>query len=169
MWGEPHEPIRERSGRRTIPTRVGRTCHKLASSFGIPDHPHACGENECVYAGCFSVFGPSPRVWGERSSNVPPPEAVRTIPTRVGRTKHTVGDSQHLADHPHACGENRHRISPCIKWSGPSPRVWGEHLLLMGVRTVFRTIPTRVGRTIPWCGSGARGSDHPHACGENHT
>ena len=51
--------------------------------------------------------------------------------------------------------------------SGPSPRGWGEHKKAGGYNSIRRTIPTRVGRTETQRPSGATGSDHPHAGGEN--
>ncbi len=71
------------------------------------------------------------------------------------------------ADHPHARGENRRLRVRGKANNGPSPRAWGEpHYRNMG-GTVRRTIPTRVGRTVPAARRAFRAADHPHARGEN--
>src|SRR5207245_1954804 len=51
--------------------------------------------------------------------------------------------------------------------TGPSPRVWGEHLRARLPQTRLRTIPTRVGRTHRGAERRTLCPDHPHACGEN--
>ena len=170
--------------------QTGRPDHPHArgeNSKGVPpryypDHPHARGENGGgpLHGG---NRGPSPRAWGEPTGPIGP----------TG-----------LADHPHARGENPHasaaktRIGPSprawgepgdsragIETCGPSPRAWGErHRTRITGR--FRTIPTRVGRTLaavphridqPGPSPRAWGEprrlsvrsrpDHPHARGEN--
>src|ERR1035438_5197006 len=50
--------------------------------------------------------------------------------------------------------------------SGPSPRGWGIPLAETVVRSVDRTIPTRVGNTVILPHARSRVSDHPHAGGE---
>ena len=131
----------------TIPTRVGRT----DLSKWIPpcrsDHAHARGENSVRIQGGRLRDGPSPRAWGEHELVSLYCVAIRTIPTRVGRT-----------EAPNICGD----------WCfGPSPRAWGEqHAHTVGLDSL-RTIPTRVGRTRMICCALNGRSDHPHARGEN--
>ena len=65
VWGEQAGCAFPQLLHRTIPTRVGRTLRRVRYCRGIPDHPHACGENfSCPDMSRFST-GPSPRVWGE--------------------------------------------------------------------------------------------------------
>ena len=70
---------------------------------------------------------------------------------------------------PHACGENRVDLFVGHLPSGPSPRVWGEHLADQDLLSQVRTIPTRLGRTTCAKTTGSTDADHPHACGENST
>ncbi len=112
-------------------------------------------------------FGPSPRVWGEHPHVPAAQHRARTIPTRVGRTLSPIPLDTDLSDHPHACGENATFVKTRVRCAGPSPRVWGERYRCAGVVGRCRTIPTRVGRTLPLCWCCWSMSDHPHACGEN--
>ena len=58
---------------------------ELAEILGS-DHPHACGENSAIRGASQRSAGPSPRVWGEPDQGCNASKALRTIPTRVGRT-----------------------------------------------------------------------------------
>ena len=50
---------------------------------------------------------------------------------------------------------------------GPSPRGWGEQIIVCSWNSYFRTIPTRVGRTFFRASASVDSADHPHAGGEN--
>ena len=106
VWGEHHRLDLGKLAERTIPTRVGRTGNPAAGQRLVSDHPHACGENLKAHLLSPGAAGPSPRVWGELSATVAVSCAVRTIPTRVGRTLIRRNKTSWVSDHPHACGEN---------------------------------------------------------------
>ncbi len=167
VWGErpsqPSQPHRDR----TIPTRVGRTSPDGLHLSPKTDHPHACGENVRYFFCCGWNSGPSPRVWGELRRLSGSFECLRTIPTRVGRTKWQNNSFGNDADHPHACGENSTTRCEPNSPNGPSPRVWGELWSALQCGQCHRTIPTRVGRTRSRQWLTQQLSDHPHACGEN--
>ncbi len=93
-------------GKRTIPTRVGRTGPRTRCLKCAADHPHACGENGLLDPFIRSAYGPSPRVWGELGEECRARHQSRTIPTRVGRTIPAPSSCRMTSDHPHACGEN---------------------------------------------------------------
>jgi len=113
------------------------------------------------------VCGPSPRVWGKRPHAGARNLRVRTIPTRVGKTCLTLFMHQTNPDHPHACGENGTGYTSAPAVGGPSPRVWGKLICANARQGFFRTIPTRVGKTIERGHNHPTDPDHPHACGEN--
>ncbi len=152
---------------RTIPTRVGRTRILNSRLIIRPDHPHAGGENSQDVGPCHGCAGPSPRGWGERLVGEASANPVRTIPTRVGRTRVRDRRPGRCSDHPHAGGENDHVQRRDVPESGPSPRGWGEPSSRSGPTTKPRTIPTRVGRTPPQQAARKPFADHPHAGGEN--
>ncbi len=105
-WGELHVCRARPRHERTIPTRVGRTRSDRRRIPGSTDHPHAGGENSARNAWTRPSIGPSPRGWGELPTQTGNAGKVRTIPTRVGRTKTSGNRSNGGTDHPHAGGEN---------------------------------------------------------------
>ncbi len=166
-WGElPEDSVIDHAGR-TIPTRVGRTSGRLPICSQITDHPHARGENDVGNRGGQERHGPSPRAWGELSASRVASAAVRTIPTRVGRTTWEIVAAKRDTDHPHARGENWILFQHSSRRGGPSPRAWGEHIRCAGIHNDRRTIPTRVGRTPGYRFLTGGYPDHPHARGEN--
>src|SRR5208282_197795 len=50
--------------------------------------------------------------------------------------------------HPHACGENSSAACCSGGRFGPSPRVWGKLIPSDRYCKKYRTIPTRVGKTV---------------------
>mgnify|MGYP005846667565 CR=1 FL=1 len=151
----------------TIPTRVGRTACYTVRSAAVADHPHAGGENADAGLARLSLSGPSPRGWGEPLARDVRLYVVRTIPTRVGRTRSVHGPRFGSRDHPHAGGENPRASTVGGSVGGPSPRGWGEPLKSGVSRNARRTIPTRVGRTARPIAPPTGPPDHPHAGGEN--
>ena len=92
-----------------IPTRVGT---RIVSVFFVRqqrDHPHACGDKCTVTSGVTTKAGSSPRVWGQGHYGFSGTSERRIIPTRVGTSLSAFRALFHLQDHPHACGDKRHR------------------------------------------------------------
>ncbi len=87
VWGKPQAANSTKPQTRTIPTRVGKTHHRVPASVDTTDHPHACGENCGCLPACIKTSGPSPRVWGKRNHANHTRKNTRTIPTRVGKTE----------------------------------------------------------------------------------
>jgi len=166
-WGERTELVNLRWDQRTIPTHVGRTFGWVTRGSRRPDHPHARGENSPHRCRSSGAPGPSPRTWGERTTDVVDVHEQRTIPTHVGRTVLSAGSSISSADHPHARGENPVPYPAARLVGGPSPRTWGELLGIPPELFEGRTIPTHVGRTVQSRSARDRTPDHPHARGEN--
>ena len=67
VWGKPRAAGVVRDSRRSIPTRVGKTCIPIPLRMPLTVHPHACGENWGNPRQIEGEGGPSPRVWGKRS------------------------------------------------------------------------------------------------------
>ena len=109
------------------------------------------------------------------------------IPTGVGNTPvsspvfstawaHPHGCGEHRADsrhppsqpaHPHGCGEHQHAERRSKYSQGSSPRVWGTRRTGRPRNRTVRLIPTGVGNTGPFSGSGYTTQAHPHGCGEH--
>ena len=187
VWGE----LQRVGGRdvvvRSTPTRVGRTSAASTSTQRASVHPHACGENSATWIWRVISFGPPPRVWGERRQRRILAFAIRSTPTRVGRTL-TRSDCITLAPvHPHACGENEApapsqvcgirstptRVGRTSSPHGPrlrlrsTPTRVGRTLLQRVIPEGIRSTPTRVGRTPASPSPSVQTAVHPHACGEN--
>src|SRR5208282_447536 len=111
--------------------------------------------------------GPSPHAWGEHRDGRFRRRRIRTIPTRVGRTRSRSNSATGYSDHPHTRGENATFSSAWPLCSGPSPHAWGERGPQESSRDMSRTIPTRVGRTNRQANPGILRADHPHTRGEN--
>ncbi len=147
VWGKLIQRVRNWSGVRYTPTRVGKTATPPTSPDRPPVHPHACGENDETDDSIRVRIGTPPRVWGKRKHAAPQDEISRYTPTRVGKTWQS------------------HGIRVVV--DGTPPRVWGKLPLLTGVLTRVRYTPTRVGKTPSAGPPRTRSSVHPHACGEN--
>ena len=111
--------------------------------------------------------GTSPRLWGKQITSGHKTTESRNIPTLVGKTPPPCRAPSHGPEHPHACGENYKFLVWSARCVGTSPRLWGKLSLREVSARAVRNIPTLVGKTH---GAGRRlrrGSEHPHACGEN--
>ena len=95
------------------------------------------------------------------------PPSPRSIPTRVGTTSPRTPGAPRSTVHPHACGDNWRSVLTSLSPSGPSPRVWGQLLSVLGESVRERSIPTRVGTTWMRITRQKMSTVHPHACGDN--
>ncbi len=136
-WGERSPPPPPWSGIRTIPTRVGRTTPPSETPEKSTDHPHARGENLLRILFFGPRCGPSPRAWGEPRAPSISLRYLRTIPTRVGRTRRTTSSAARPADHPHARGENPH-----ARGENPGlPAVYGDRIIKERVFSLWPETP----------------------------
>ena len=110
-------------------------------------HPHACGENHFMRIYNPESPGPPPRVWGKLGIMGLLVSAMRSTPTRVGKTRTLYTLSLYHTVHPHACGENvLGQKFPALQ-TGPPPRVWGKLLADYKRLRAEGSTPTRVGKT----------------------
>ena len=69
---------------RIVPTRVG-TSREMTNSHGCyQNRPHACGDKPSIQLTLLTVWGSSPRVWGQVAEFIEIIIKVGIIPTRVG-------------------------------------------------------------------------------------
>ena len=130
----PNDESGRRRNHRTIPTRVGKTPASARSAQPVSDHPHARGENALSASSGRFCCGPSPRAWGKPFGFWRRKRRLRTIPTRVGKTRGMPSSASGPSDHPHARGENALHPGRSNDPVGPSPRAWGKHCLLWVLR-----------------------------------
>ena len=113
-----------------------------------------------------SIWGSSPRVWGQVYVFALTKIPLWIIPTRMGTSLCTVSPIPTAEDHPHAYGDKPRPVGRDIKAVGSSPRVWGQVIKIRPYRKSVRIIPTRMGtREHGLCNSAMR-KDHPHAYGD---
>ena len=93
MWGKRGRESRTTVVRRYIPTHVGKTATDHRESVVIAVHPHACGENAGGFGSRLSNAGTSPRMWGKPPHQGVQGDALRYIPTHVGKTSPNNGTS----------------------------------------------------------------------------
>ena len=86
VWGNLQCCLVGQVQHRSIPTRVGKPAGGVCWRLPTTVHPHACGENTGTGTGTGKAYGPSPRVWGKRPLGGVATLALRSIPTRVGKT-----------------------------------------------------------------------------------
>ena len=165
-WGEEPFAPGQFTGIRNIPTRVGRSINIVDSVRATSEHPHAGGEKFCKSAGSRSVYGTSPRGWGEDVRQEALLGISRNIPTRVGRSRSVPTAARRSSEHPHAGGEKPTHTPPLARGVGTSPRGWGEGQPRQDLFFQGRNIPTRVGRRPCVSLTSATCTEHPHAGGE---
>ena len=110
--------------------------------------------------------GSSPRVWGTVLEPATTRVAARFIPTCVGNGWLSWLACLAAAVHPHVCGERADIIAVGRNRSGSSPRVWGTAGVRVGLRQMWRFIPTCVGNGSRAITTITARSVHPHVCGE---
>lgn len=111
---------------RNIPTPVGKT--RLSPVAGTPKrkHPHARGEDCGTSPGCTRPTETSPRPWGRRNRRAVRSNALRNIPTPVGKTMDNRLRPHGRRKHPHARGEDPAQSRLHIRDKETSPRPWGR-------------------------------------------
>jgi len=134
-------------GGRFTPTPVGKTDALEKQNASSTVHPHACGENACSLCMISARSGSPPRLWGKPLTPAVASGVPRFTPTPVGKTQPASRQRTGTTVHPHACGENAHRLT-----------------LAPGS---YRFTPTPVGKTSVRVGCARVLAVHPHACGEN--
>ena len=146
--GNCRPPARHLQPRGSIPARAGETLWELVNGCDCQVHPRACGGNRAIRLATGNGNGPSPRVRG-KLVNVPGGDAdQRSIPARAGETGPRRSPASRSAVHPRACGGNV-GTAACVHLArGPSPRVRGKRVLVLGIHYCTTV--------------------HPRACGGNY-
>ena len=152
---------------RIIPARAGPTNAFGSSAASCPDHPRACGANQCLEQFGLVRFGSSPRVRGQQNLVSLRGVFGRIIPARAGPTMSWRMCSISNADHPRACGANSSCLVESHGYAGSSPRVRGQQEIRVDDALRSRIIPARAGPTTTADSRLRDNPDHPRACGAN--
>ena len=165
-WGEEVAEHSLAGGDRNIPTGVGRRSASSASSASSSEHPHGRGEKDEYGLKNAMLHGTSPRAWGEVGVAEVFHEALRNIPTGVGRRHKIRSHLPEPPEHPHGRGEKLQIWSASNSSSGTSPRAWGEDQVEPPQVAAERNIPTGVGRRTRLDSAAGGMAEHPHGRGE---
>ena len=104
---------------------------------------------------------------GKRRLGFPPQAAARITPAHAGKTRLCASFDKAIADHPRACGENRHPVLKFLRKLGSPPRMRGKLERLRANISVERITPAHAGKTGRNLQRAGGRADHPRACGEN--
>ena len=95
------------------------------------------------------------------------PQSPRITPAHAGKTCLSPRVADRTADHPRACGENKHRRNLNLNQQGSPPRMRGKPLITKLTIDVIRITPAHAGKTKTESRRNQQRRDHPRACGEN--
>ena len=113
-----------------------------------------------------TVWGSSPRVWGQVYKPCFVSTVIRIIPTRMGTSRQALQQDRHGKDHPHAYGDKLTKSLTTCPQKGSSPRVWGQVICNFYIACGYGIIPTRMGTRFCKDGVTRWYQDHPHAYGD---
>ena len=111
---------------RIIPAHAGQTSPVRRRLPCSPDHPRACGANDCASVSFAFAFGSSPRMRGKRTGPTFTYSYDRIIPAHAGQTRPSASWLRHPSDHPRACGANYIATGTVTRFTGSSPRMRGK-------------------------------------------
>ncbi len=152
---------------RIIPAHAGQTSPVRRRLPCSPDHPRACGANDCASVSFAFAFGSSPRMRGKRTGPTFTYSYDRIIPAHAGQTRPSASWLRHPSDHPRACGANYIATGTVTRFTGSSPRMRGKRTRPSDAPSPARIIPAHAGQTRRIQGSSSTATDHPRACGAN--
>ena len=145
---------------------MGKRTDAAAVIVPSSEHPHGRGEKQQDIFSPAANVGASPRAWGKAIVEFRVLKSDRSIPTGVGKRGEIEQNGVAGTEHPHGRGEKTRRPVPRSCHNGASPRAWGKERNKATVFTLFRSIPTGVGKR--WRQTDERGQapEHPHGRGE---
>ena len=148
MWGTRESHKRFVIVDRFSPTHVGNTSLSKRLIWPISVQPHACGEHSIPRPRTICIIGSAPRMWGTLGTTLCQQPIARFSPTHVGNTTQGLPACKPHAVQPHACGEHLLDCNQSFTPDGSAPRMWGTHLLSIGILSSARFSPTHVGNTV---------------------
>ena len=165
-WGNHFDDAVAARVVRSIPTHVGKPTDTSGSLTRGWVYPHARGETETLILLLDEGGGLSPRTWGNQKVLNPPDQAIRSIPTHVGKPTLTESPYTLLRVYPHARGETSSSSLSDAVGIGLSPRTWGNPQRENPTRGAAGSIPTHVGKPTSSLGKSGLRQVYPHARGE---
>ena len=189
-WGPPSARASPRPCTGIIPTRVGTTEPRTASTTTSWDHPHTRGDHPATAIVRAECPGSSPHAWGPLHGSRPYGHGVGDHPhTRgdhvsedaivragQGSSPHAWGPREHGDavdvggwDHPHTRGDHPYGQSVTVDVAGSSPHAWGPPCNRAADVRVRGSSPHAWGPLILVRLSWEKHGDHPHTRGDHHS
>ena len=112
-------------------------------------YPRACGGTDTSAARAKAIRGLSPRVRGNRQSNLVQRSITRSIPARAGEPKLPCSRRMPPRVYPRACGGTFAYEDDRDELRGLSPRVRGNRMAETTFIDLLRSIPARAGEPHP--------------------
>ena len=154
---------------RITPACVGKTSLFAFATVSRWNHPRACGENSPRLCFCSSAGGSPPRMRGKLLSLLSQDAHPRITPAHAGKTSKSALTGCSPPDHPRACGENCWKTGDIKASVGSPPRMRGKLQKLIDTAPEARITPAHAGKTRLEFIDKLLVTDHPRACGENHS
>ena len=149
LRGKLHADVGVGSADGSIPAPAGETSLRAWHLRRAAVHPRACGGNGSQPAVRLKSVGPSPRLRGKRHQPMVELQRFRSIPAPAGETSGTRTGGRPPPVHPRACGGNTEAFNRQKVSEGPSPRLRGKLLFVLGIFAALRSIPAPAGETDP--------------------
>ncbi len=150
--GNPNSLFMLRAYFGPIPARAGEP-QAIRSGVSLDGaYPRACGGTESRLSSRSTHSGLSPRVRGNRASNMRPPSKSGPIPARAGEPRAGSALAPRSRAYPRACGGTGSHIRSRCRYPGLSPRVRGNLPGPHGPWVRNGPIPARAGEPScsPW-------------------
>ena len=151
----------------SIPAGAGNPRAISTHSSCVRVHPRGCGESDTVIPAGVTIEGPSPRVRGILSREIPDLPRFGSIPAGAGNPFPPSCTRRFRTVHPRGCGESDRRPDFDQAVEGPSPRVRGIPETTPHRSGLSRSIPAGAGNPRRSGGRAGRGRVHPRGCGES--
>ena len=164
--GNPRADPDPESYSRSIPACAGKPRSGCPNAGFRQVHPRVCGETQASCFGPKLFPGPSPRVRGNPEQPAIAAAQGGSIPACAGKPAPGRPQDQEWRVHPRVCGETPPGPDLDDSVTGPSPRVRGNHFLVVGLCERRGSIPACAGKPISIQPSRSERWVHPRVCGE---
>ncbi len=160
---KPESPLKK--SMRSIPASAGEPSLRLSLRLYRRVYPRECGGTAIVIGRCFSEWGLSPRVRGNRLLSVSALVWRRSIPASAGEPLLSNFLSRQLTVYPRECGGTEALNQMLAGTGGLSPRVRGNLVSVPDHAPYNRSIPASAGEPHRGAPIHFENEVYPRECG----
>ena len=169
MRGNRYQDIGSHAGVRSIPACAGQPEGGRFRQNGDAVYPRVCGATADSRAHAYADAGLSPRVRGNRPTQLAYLLLERSIPACAGQPRHPFISILLLSVYPRVCGATEFDKRMMSSVFGLSPRVRGNHEISDRRKHPDRSIPACAGQPSRSSLGGTRSRVYPRVCGATQT